>query len=127
MALSPISPKRKTSSIDESIKSAEKSSLLYQLIGKLLLSPNQEKPLSDSLKLSVNTDLVDHNHKIINSLLMLRLSRNEHFISELSRTKLQSIELNDKNVEPSTENNNRIVQFSDYQKSDGPTTDIVDL
>lgn len=53
---SPNLPNNKVASINESLTTVKNSSLLYQLISRLLLTPEQDNQLSESLSKSIDID-----------------------------------------------------------------------
>jgi len=70
---------------------------------------------------------IDAKDQIFNSLLMMKLIDNEQFISKLSDTSIQSIDLGYGEISNNTASGDRIVQISDYKSSDGQTGRIADL
>ena len=74
-----------------------------------------------------NDNKIDANDRIFNSLLMMRLINNDQFITQLSETTIQSINLGYTNTSTNTDSGDRIVQMSDYKNSDGQKGVIADL
>ncbi|MCP3675904.1 MAG: hypothetical protein GY829_15755, partial [Gammaproteobacteria bacterium] len=66
-----------------------------------------------------NDNKIDNNDRIFNSLLMMRLINNNQFITQLSETNIQSINLDYTNTSTNTFSGDRIVQMSDYKNSKG--------
>jgi len=64
---------------------------------------------------------------MFNSLLMTRLVDNEQFINELSKTGIQSINLDYKDTAETTFASDSVVQISDYRNSKGQSGVIADL
>jgi len=71
--------------------------------------------------------LIDANDKIFNSLLMMRLQDNEQFITELSKTSVESINLAYRETAERTDAGDRIVQISDYKNTEGHSAAMADL
>ncbi|RLA04344.1 MAG: hypothetical protein DRQ47_03510, partial [Gammaproteobacteria bacterium] len=74
-----------------------------------------------------NDGLINANDAIFDSLLTLRLSDNQQFITELSSTPIKSINLGYSDSNSKTDAGDKIVQISDYTKSDGQTGVVADL
>ncbi len=74
-----------------------------------------------------NDNKIDANDRIFNSLLMMRLINNDQFITQLSETNIQSINLDYNNASTRTDSGDRIVQISDYKNSDGQKGVVADL
>ncbi len=83
---------------------------------------------ADPLILDVNGDgRIDPKDVMFNSLLMTRLVDNEQFINELSKTGIQSINLDYKDTAETTFASDSVVQISDYRNSKGQSGVIADL
>ena len=116
-------PTNNESSINDNLTTAKDSSLLYQLINRLLLIPEPDRQLTESLSKVVK---LAPDNSIFNSLLMLRLVDNKQFITELHNTDIQSIDLDYQNISSKSASGDKIVQLSEYQTSES-TQNIAQL
>jgi hypothetical protein len=90
------------------LTAVKKSSLIFQLTNRLLLHPEQYKQpgANDGNQVDNQSDVMNADETLFNSLLMLRLVGNKQFISELQNTEIQPFNIDYKN--------DKIVQLSDY-------------